>query len=301
MKNSFLGPLFIVGLSRSGTKLFRDVLNNHSLISIPENETHFIPKLIFENTKEFNFNKSFRILKKTNFYKKNIKKKKIDETEFRTFIQNNNNKLNTFIEFVLRSFSNYGFRNDYIWGDKTPKYLRNVDLLLATFPNAKIIHIIRDPRDRAISLRRTWWRSLRLAAYNWNSEITYLDKIDVNNRCLEIKFEDFLTNTNLILTQVCEFLDIEFEKAMLTLKKPSEKYGKASKSLAVLANNKNKYTSYKKKKVKMIEEICYPKLIEKGYSVLYAKTNKKIPAIIIYFLKLYDFFMIRTSEIIKRY
>ena len=41
----FTGPIFIVGMPRSGTKLLREILNNHSLIAIPDNESHFIPYL----------------------------------------------------------------------------------------------------------------------------------------------------------------------------------------------------------------------------------------------------------------
>jgi hypothetical protein len=36
-------------------------------------------------------------------------------------------------------------------GDKTPSYTRNLDILHRLFPTAKIIHIVRDPRDVAVS------------------------------------------------------------------------------------------------------------------------------------------------------
>ena len=41
----FDGPLFLVGMPRSGTKLLRGLLNEHSQIGIPLNETEF---LLFE-------------------------------------------------------------------------------------------------------------------------------------------------------------------------------------------------------------------------------------------------------------
>ena len=40
------GPLFIVGLPRSGTKLIRDLLNRSPEIGIPVEESHFIPYFI---------------------------------------------------------------------------------------------------------------------------------------------------------------------------------------------------------------------------------------------------------------
>ena len=50
------GPLFIAGMPRSGTKLLRDLLNQHSEISIPEVETHFIPLFIKKFSKQLIFN-----------------------------------------------------------------------------------------------------------------------------------------------------------------------------------------------------------------------------------------------------
>ena len=41
----FEGPLFIVGLPRSGTKLIRDLANRHTRIAIPVIETEFLPML----------------------------------------------------------------------------------------------------------------------------------------------------------------------------------------------------------------------------------------------------------------
>ena len=41
--NKFNGPVFIVGMPRSGTKLFRELLNNHSKLAFPPNESEILP------------------------------------------------------------------------------------------------------------------------------------------------------------------------------------------------------------------------------------------------------------------
>ncbi|MCP5048402.1 MAG: sulfotransferase, partial [bacterium] len=43
--HGFPGPLFLIGVSRSGTKLLRDLLNNHSRVGIAMIESKFIPSL----------------------------------------------------------------------------------------------------------------------------------------------------------------------------------------------------------------------------------------------------------------
>ena len=42
----FLGPVFIVGMPRSGTTLMRALLNQHPRVSLALTESHFIPYFI---------------------------------------------------------------------------------------------------------------------------------------------------------------------------------------------------------------------------------------------------------------
>ena len=37
------------------------------------------------------------------------------------------------------------------WGDKTPEYNYHLDVLLELFPTAQFVHVVRDPRDMAVS------------------------------------------------------------------------------------------------------------------------------------------------------
>jgi hypothetical protein len=63
------------------------------------------------------------------------------------------------------------------WGDKTPLYCMELKLIRRLLPEARVIHVIRDGRDAALSLRKMWfspgpeietqaayWRSCVLAA-----------------------------------------------------------------------------------------------------------------------------------------
>ena len=60
------------------------------------------------------------------------------------------------------------------WGDKTPLYCMELDTIRRVLPEARFIHIIRDGRDTALSLRRMWfspgWEIETQAAY-WRKNI----------------------------------------------------------------------------------------------------------------------------------
>ena len=301
MSSSFKGPLFIVGLSRSGTKLLRNLLNNHSEISLPDFETHFIPELIERNKNGFNLSQNISIVLESGFVKKQIKTEHEKQEFVRTLKNLSENNLYEFVKSILVFFSNKK-KTPFIWGDKTPKYLRYLEEIVQLFQNVKIIHIIRDPRDRAISLRRTWWRSTLLAAESWRKEIEYAQKIKLDKNCyLEVRYEDLLDNAERFMHQICDFLQINFEANMLQLKRPVEKYGLTSHNVNIDSNNKGKYINERARLIKKIEELAFPLIIEKGYQVLYANKAKRLNCIYNYILKVYDFFVVRISTRIKGY
>lgn len=298
----FNSPLFIVGLSRSGTKLVRDLLNNHPLISIPDYETHFIPSLIDLNKDRFHFKKSIELVENSKFYKNYKDVKAIDITAVKESLNNSEFKLTSFIEWVLKFYSGIGdTKGNFIWGDKTPKNLRFLTQIRKVYPNCKFIHIIRDPRDRTMSMKNTWWKSIKRSAYLWNKEIkdsqNYLD----DKNYVEVKYEDLVSRPEIILSKLCRYLGVDFVEEMTILNQPSEKYGNASSSVKVVSSNTNKFLKYDKKIVKRIEELTFETLIDKDYEVFYATKSKGISKVELFYLRIYDFIMFKLSVKKKGY
>ena len=60
---------------------------------------------------------------------------------------------------VYRNITNFYLKNKNkeIIGDKDPKIIENIEVLNYFFPNSKIIHIIRDPRDVVLSRTKAKW------------------------------------------------------------------------------------------------------------------------------------------------
>jgi hypothetical protein len=109
------------------------------------------------------------------------------------------------------------------WGDKTPHYVHHVDRLLEVWPAARVLVLVRDGRDVALSLRRMpfgpnnawaaaqWWaRGIRagLAAQRRHPE---------NVRT--VRYEDLARDPAAHVPAVCAFLGLRYTEEMLALER----------------------------------------------------------------------------------
>jgi len=105
------------------------------------------------------------------------------------------------------------------WGDKTPIYCRYLNAIRRVLPEARFIHIIRDGRDAALSLRRMWfspgWEIETQAAY-WRDCVLAARRAALGrNDYLEVRYEDLVLKTEETLKRVCAHVELLYEAAML--------------------------------------------------------------------------------------
>jgi hypothetical protein len=107
------------------------------------------------------------------------------------------------------------------WGDKTPHYVHHVDLLLDIWPDARVVILVRDGRDVALSLKRMpfgpnnawaaaqWWaRGIRAGAA---AQQRHPEQV------LTVRYEDLTTYPAAEAQRICEFLGLAFVPEMLDL------------------------------------------------------------------------------------
>lgn len=207
----------IVGAPRSGTTLLRFMLDSHPELAIPP-ETGFLrlgPELIRNgvSAEEFfrvivNFPESFPAWDDFG----------IGQDEFRT-------ALASLEPFTVAD----GFRTFYRlyaersgknrWGDKTPLHSKGMDEIREVLPEARFIHIIRDGRDVALSLREMWFspgKEMEVQAAHWRDWVNAARESGRGSPdYLEVSYESLVRQPQGVLEGVCSFIGLDFAPAML--------------------------------------------------------------------------------------
>ena len=280
--------IFLLGMARSGTKLLRDLLNNHEEIAILPIETQFMPHLFgkFKNRDlgESRIFDKFHAAFQETTYAMNARQSGLRlpaKSEWRSACRDF-----SFAE-VMRQFfliSCAQFKPDAIYiGDKTPKYIGHVKLLKKLFPDAIFIHIYRDPRDRALSEYKVWRQNMRKSVRNWTVAIANLNQIIKQDpeAFIECRYEFLIQKPVDTLKNIVQRLGLEYQKGITSITGSTEKHGTAQNENVIIADNYAKFTDeISALKVRRLEEIAYPWLTHYGYSIRFAKRHKKLnPAV----------------------
>lgn len=271
--------LFIVGMPRSGTKLLRDLLNRHSRISIPDVETlfypHFIEKFGMDFPKGNNKREVLQAFFATPFWDFN-RNREIDLRSFENdfFECHSWQEFYELISFYFGPNKKSGTAN-ILFGDKSPNYVYHIEILGRIIKNAKFVHIIRDPRDYCLSMKKTWNKNMFRAAHRWREAMQSTRKFRDGDNYLEVKYEDLTSDTQVVIEKICRFIHVDYEPDMVTLLKPSENYGDAKGMARVVSTNSEKFKSVMTEdEICMIERLTLPEIIEKDYQVFFAKSSK---------------------------
>ena len=112
------------------------------------------------------------------------------------------------------------------WGDKTPRYVLHVERLASMFPDSLFVHIIRDARAVAASIREAGWaRSFAGAAAFWVQRVEAGREAGARlgaDRYREVRYEALVDDPRAQVESLCEWLGIEYTPEMLEFYRDSE-------------------------------------------------------------------------------
>jgi uncharacterized membrane protein YkvA (DUF1232 family) len=117
-----------------------------------------------------------------------------------------------------------------LWADKTPENLRCFRAIRRRFPQARFVHVIRDGRDVACSLREARWMGLEKITGGadraspeameaciryWAERVRFGRSLAGDPRYHEIRYEDLLSRPEPTLRALTAFLGVAWDPALL--------------------------------------------------------------------------------------
>jgi hypothetical protein len=225
------GPIFIVGAPRSGTTLLQYRLRNHPRISLPTGESHFFIPLYQAQAKFGDLSQLENVRAVLDaMYRQNAGFMDTDlhgmKFDLDGLAQQLHGEGRNTLPAIIRGLyeKNALGEGKARWGDKTPYYVLHIPQLLEWFPDAQIVHLIRDGRDVALSL---FGRKHDFQIYNTYQAAKYwqiyvekgreLSKGLNANQYFELRYEDLLADPEGTLKMLCGFLEEEYSSALLDI------------------------------------------------------------------------------------
>jgi hypothetical protein len=104
------------------------------------------------------------------------------------------------------------------WGDKTPINVYSLDRLLAVFPDAQFIHMVRDGADVAASyVQSGLMTSLEDAAQRWLSSVRAMEAFSDRHpdKCLDVRYEALVRAPAFEAKRVASFSGLRFDPSQV--------------------------------------------------------------------------------------
>lgn len=259
--------VFITGVQRSGTTLLATLLTNHPQIYVSPKVKSYRWLTLFNSYERLllrhpNVDQQ-TVLK--HFFKKDTElfSGQLEEQPTGSAI----NLLNGAIDTFLKE------KNKRIWLEKAPHmefYSRD---LFYYYPNAKIIHLIRDVRAVAASRYHRKSNDIRAAAQEWMQSCSIAmahQQLIGEDNIIIILYEDLLRKPEQTMTRIMSFLGEEYHTDLLSLQgeelQAADSYVKNSLDDSRTNSWQNELTD---KQIKQVESVAGQILCKFGYELKY--------------------------------
>ncbi len=235
--------IFIVGNSRSGTTMLGRMFGNHSQI-YTFGELHFFEHQVDANTvlnrSAWEFERRIELLERLFTSSRDGFFSAVKSGRYRTEAQAilENVEADDAVS-AYEAFLRYETKQHEksISCEQTPRYLFFLKEIIDVFPNARIINLVRDPRDVLFSQKNKWRRRflgarnipLREAFRAWANYHPYIiaklwvaavrtaTEFENHPQVVSIRFEDLLQKPEDTVKQLCDICGIKFNQAMLDI------------------------------------------------------------------------------------
>jgi hypothetical protein len=273
-------PVFILGSPRSGTTLLYHMLLSSGGFAIYLTESNvfnlLVPKFGNLNCAD-NKQKLMKVWLQSKLFKESGLTSEYIEAKILTECKNGGDFLRIIMEEIA-----YNQKVDR-WADCTPAHLLCIPLIKEAFPDALIIHIIRDGRDVALSLERTGWMrplpwqrrcSHLIAGLYWDWAVSKGRKYGgmIAPDYAEVRFEELVLEPGKTLARVGQFIkhDLRYDRiqkvAIGAVRRPNTSFDSelSNKSFSPIGRWKQELTNGELSRLEtligdLLDELHYPR------------------------------------------
>ncbi|MBW8371818.1 MAG: sulfotransferase [Thiobacillus sp.] len=279
------GPIFVVGAPRSGTTLLQRMLRSHPRISSPTGESHFFIPLLRDEARYGDLSRveNVRLLLEqmhglwaefldTDFHGVRFE---VDAMA-RAIHARGATRMSDILDALFRI--NAEGEGKTRWLDKTPYYIHHIPTLLAAYPDAQVVHIIRDGRDAALSMLE---RAADIRVFNtdacarlWKRYVESgqgAGKQLAPHQYFELRYEDILREPGASVRGLCAFLGEEFSEKVIDFQKSRDPKTKTPLlKQGLQESNREKWrSSMTPRQIRTFESIAGDTLRTCGYELAY--------------------------------
>jgi hypothetical protein len=233
--------IFIVGNSRSGTTMLGRVMGQHSTVHT-FGELHFFEQQVsaaeLAQRPQWTDADAITVLERLitterdGFFEAVVPGRYIADARAMIEDAGNRDPVALYEAYLRAEVARCG---KSIACEQTPRYLFFAREILATFPQAKVINLVRDPRDVLLS-QKNKWRRRRLGASNiprrealrawanyhpmviaklWQSAVRVGQSLEADPRFMTLRFEDLVADPQAQVRALCAHTDLGYEPQMI--------------------------------------------------------------------------------------
>ncbi len=269
--------VFVVGCLRSGTTMLQRMLDSHPQLAVGY-DCHFIPSAIRRVPDGVDPALTPELVARVRAMPRFARLGLADDVPDRVA-----ETARSYSEFVSGIYTEFGrLHGKPLAGEKAPGYCRHIPRLHGLFPNVRFIHLIRDGREIALSVR-DWGKGpaklelaqeqpIAAAALWWRRDVlaglTHGRRLDPS-RYLEVRYDALVADPRAGLEEIAAFLDLPFAEQMVTYYegKTDTKPGRSAKAswIAPTIGLRDWRTQMSSRDVELFEAIAGDVLTTFGY------------------------------------
>jgi len=220
MSDSIDSPIFIVSAPRSGSTLLRLIIDANPNVAIPP--PGYLFNMVYPylySYGDLTVSANLLALAEDVLQTPTLKKWGLTLDPDAVVAGVKERSFKGVYEFVHRAWMKA--QGKIRWGNKSPRNVHFIPDIKALFPDAKIVHLLRDGRDVAIEIAEAdfWPHSVWGGAQRWlhciKAATVFGGDLDADS-FLEIKYESLCRDPEPVLRQLCEFINEPFDAGMLS-------------------------------------------------------------------------------------